>query len=154
MTISLSSPVTGSAQTGLTSPTHTLTADVGPNNSSRQHAVTALGGTQTSVRTHSASDPFTITAERPANLLAPPVVANGATLGRVGRNEYKLRVRKGVICVVGQNPQIAIFELRMSIPAGSDLNDPANLRSALSLMGGAIAQVSAGLGDTVVNGIL
>lgn len=154
MSFTLSTPVTGSAQTGLTSPTHTLTADVGPNASSKQYAVTTLGGTQTGVRTHSASDPFTITGERPASLLGPPVVASGATLSRVGYNNYKLRVRKGVVCVVGQNPQTAIFELQMRIPAGSDVNDPANLRSALSLMGGAIAQISASIGDTCVTGLI
>lgn len=154
MSFSITSPVTGSLQTGLTNPTHTLTTDVGPNAQSKQYAVTAVGGTQSGVRTHSASDPFTITGERPAQIAGPPVVANGATLTRVGRNEYKLRVRKGVVCVVDQPPQIAILELRMSVPAGSDVNDPANLRSALSLMGGAIAQISASLGDTLVTGLI
>lgn len=154
MSFTMTSPVTGSAQTGLTSPTHTLAADVGPNAASKQYAVTAVGGTQTGVRTHSASDPFTITGERPANLLGAPFVASGATLTKVGYNTYKLRVRKGVVCVVGQNPQTAILELHMRVPAGSDVNDPANLRSALSLMGGAIAQISASLGDTLVTGLI
>lgn len=154
MTLSLSTPVTGSAQTGLTSPTYTLSADVGPNAFSRQYAVTALGGTQTNVRLHSASDPFTFTGERPSTFVGTPVVASGATLQRVGRNEYKLRTRKGVVCVVGQSPQICIIETRISIPAGSDVNDSINIRAALSLHGGAIAQISSAIGDTAVTGLI
>jgi hypothetical protein len=154
MTVSISSPVTGAAQTGLTSPTYTMTADVAPNAQGKQQAVTALGGTQTGVRTHSASDPFTVTIERPAVIRQVPVVAASGTLPQVPRNVYVLRVRKGVLPVAGQAPQPALLELRMNVPAGSDTADPANLRAALSLMGGAIAQVSAGLGDTLVTGLI
>jgi hypothetical protein len=154
MTLSVSSPVTGLVQTGLTNPTYTLTADVGPNAFSRQWAVTALGGTQTLVRTHAASDPFTYTAERPATLVAVPVVASGATLQRVGRNDYKIRTRKGVVCVVGQAPQVCIIETRISIPAGSDTADPINIRAALSLHGGVISQISSAIGDTAVTGLI
>lgn len=154
MTVVISSPVTGSAQTGLTSPTYTLTADVAPNAQGKQQAVTSLGGTQTLVRTHSASDPFTVTIERPATIRQVPVVASGGTLPQVPRNVYVFRVRKGVLPVAGQAPQPALFELRMNVPAGSDTADPANLRAALSLLGGAIAQVSAGLGDTLVTGLI
>lgn len=154
MALSLSTPVTGSAQTGLTSPTYTVAADVGPNAQSRQYAVTALGGTQTSVRTHSASDPFTFTGERPANIVPVPFVASGATLQRVGKNEYKLRTRKGVVCVVGQAPQICIIETRIAVPAGSDVNDIPNLRAALSLHGGVFAQISSAIGDTATTGVI
>jgi hypothetical protein len=150
----ISSPVTGSAQTGLTSPTHTLTADVPPNAFGRQYAVTALGGTQTGVRTHSASDPFTVTIERPPVIRAVPPVSASGVLPKVPLNTYVVRVRKGAICVVNQAPQLAQFELRLGIPAGSDVNDSEDLRSALSLMGGVIAQISASLGDMLITGIV
>jgi hypothetical protein len=42
MTIALTTPVTGTAQTGLTSPTYTVVADTPPNAYSKQYAVTAL----------------------------------------------------------------------------------------------------------------
>jgi len=42
MTFALSSPVTGAAQTGLTSPTYTVTADTPPDANAKQYAVTAL----------------------------------------------------------------------------------------------------------------
>lgn len=154
MTVAISTPVTGGAQTGFTSPTYTLTVDVAPNSQGKQHAVTALGGTQALVRTHSASDPFTFTVERPAVIRTVPNLPVGATLPQVPRNTYVLRVRKGVTCVVGQAPQPALCELRINVPAGSDINDPANLRAMLSLMGGGIAQMMAGIGDTAVTGLI
>ncbi len=154
MTVSLTTPVTGSAQTGLTSPTYTITADTAPSALGRQWAVTALGGTQTNVRTHSASDPFTVTIERPAAFRAVPSVVAGSSLPQVPRNKYVLRVRKGVVPVVGQAAQSALFELIMNIPAGSDTSDSVNLRAALSLLFGAATQASAGIGDTIVTGIL
>lgn len=154
MSFSPSSPVTGGAQTGLTSPTYTLSTDVAPTALGKQYAVTALGGTQTNVRTHSASDPFTVTMERPAQFKSAPIVASGATLSAVPRNKYVLRVRKGVIPVVGQGAQPALLELVMNIPAGSDSADSVNIRAALSLLFGVASSASAGIGDSVVTGIL
>jgi hypothetical protein len=154
MSFSPTSPVTGTAQTGLTSPTYTITADTAPSALGRQWAVTALGGTQTGVRTHSASDPFTVTMERPATFRAVPSVVSGSSLPQVPRNKYVLRVRKGAIPVVGQAAQPALFELVMNVPAGSDTSDSANLRAALSLLFGVASQVSAGIGDTIATGIL
>lgn len=154
MSFSPTTPVTGTAQTGLTSPTYTIAADTAPSALGRQWAVTALGGTQTGVRTHSASDPFTVTMERPAAFRAVPSVVAGSSLPQVPRNKYVLRVRKGVIPVVGQGAQPALFELVMNVPAGSDTADSANLRAALSLLFGVASQVSAGVGDTIVTGIL
>jgi hypothetical protein len=154
MAFSLSSPITGTAQTGLTSPTYTVVSDVAPSALGKQYAVTTLGGTQTGVRTHSATDPFTVTIERPAQFKSVPTVASGATLPAVPRNKYVLRVRKGVLPLVGQAAQPALFELIMNVPAGSDTADSPNLRAALSLLFGAASQVSAGIGDTIVTGIL
>jgi hypothetical protein len=154
MTLSISTPVTGGAQTGLTSPTYTLINDVAPNAQGKQYAVSALGGTQTNVRVHSASDPFTATVERPAVIRPVPVVPVGGTLTPVPRNTYVVRIRKGVTCVVGQAPQPALLECRMNVPAGSDINDPANLRAAMSLLVGVLSQISSGAGDTLVQGVI
>lgn len=155
MTWSPASPVTGGAQTGLTSPTYTLTSDVAPNAQGKQHAVTALGGTQTNVRTHSASDPFTITFERPANIRSSPVPnVNTGLIGSAPRNVYKLRVRKGVVPVTGQNPQVMLCTLTMEVPAGADVADAVNVRAALSLLFGAASAQSAGIGDSAVTGVI
>lgn len=155
MTVSLTSPVTGSAQTGLTSPTYTTTTDVAPDVNGKQWAVTALGGTQTGVRTHSVSDPFTITFTRPKNprVLPSPNAVTGRYAG-IPRNTYTLIVRKGVNYAANQAPDLAICRLTIDIPAGADAYDPANVRAMFSALIGSLSQQSAGWGDTGVSGII
>lgn len=157
MTLSVSSPVTGGAQTGLTTPTYTITADTTPNNlAGKQYAVTSIGGTQTGVDTTSSpSRPFTLTLLRPAVLRQLPPV-NGATgiLPNVPRNLYKLICRKGVTPLAGQAAQLMTVTVSIDVPAGADTADAPNVRACLSLITGAIAQISAGIGDTVVTGVV
>lgn len=155
MSFGPTSPVTGAPQTGLTGPTYTLTADTPPNAHSEQYAVTALGGTQTGVDAHSVSSPFTLTMERPAQFrqlgTANPVTG---VISNVPMNVYKLRVRKGVEVASDQSVKNAIAELKISIPAGADVNDSASVRALLSLFGGALWADSAGIGDVLIEGIL
>jgi hypothetical protein len=155
MTLSISSPLTGAAQTGLTSPTYTLSSDVGPNNHSIQYAVTALGGTQAGVEAHSVSKPFTITVERPANfkMLGRLNPVTG-TLGSVPRNVYKVRTRKGVEPLEGQAFVPAMVETVIYVPAGSDEADPESVRAMLSAHIGTLNNISAALGSTCVTGVL
>ena len=155
MTWSPTTPVTGTAQTNLTSPTYTLTADVAPDVNGVQHAVTALGGTQTGVRTHSISDPFTVTMNRPK--VPKSLQSANPTTGRYGnvpKNTYTFIVRKGVNFAANQAPEMALIRCSIDVPAGSDSYDPANIRAAISLMIGILSQQSAGVGDTLVSGIL
>lgn len=155
MTIALTSPVTGTAQTGLTSPTYTHVADTPPNAYSKQYAVTALGGTQTGVDVHGASNPFTITFSRPQQIRSAPV-ANPVTgvIGNSPRNVYSVLVRKGTIPLTGQNPQISVLRCDFSVVAGADFASPEDVRAALSFLLGSLSQVSAGLGDTLISNIL
>lgn len=155
MSFTLTSPITGAAQTGFTSPTYTLTADIAPDNNGKQNAVTAVGGTQAGVSVHSVASPFTITFVRPRVFrnLGKPNPTTGL-IKDVPRNSYKLITRKGVTPLAGQpfaNMQITTI---IDVPAGSDTADPANLRAALSAHIGALSQQSAGAGDTVVSGII
>jgi hypothetical protein len=155
VTWSPSSPVTGGAQTGLTSPTYTLTADTAPDSNGKQYAITALGGTQTGVIAHSVAAPFTSTFTRPKNLRPLPRVnqLTGA-LGNVPRNVYTLRTRKGVLPLAGQAYQIMQCITHYEIPAGADLADSPNIRAGLSLHIGMEGQTSSGIGDTCINGVL
>lgn len=155
MTWSPSTPVTGGAQTGFTSPTYTLSSDVAPDVNGKQHAVTALGGTQASVRTHAVSDPFTVTFIRPKSPRALPS-ANPVTgkYASIPRNTYGLVVRKGVNYAANTAPDVAIARLYIDVPAGSDAYDPANVRAMCSLLAGLLSQQSSGLGDTLVSGIM
>jgi len=155
MSLSISSPVTGGPQTGLTSPTYTLSVDTGPNAHSIQYAVTALGGTQTGVNVHSVSSPFTITVERPANFpsLGTPNPVTGV-IGNVPFNTYKVRVRKGVVPSSGQPVKTALAELKISVPAGADTNDAINLRAMLSALFGAQWSTSSALGTLLIDGVI
>lgn len=154
MTYGVTSPVTGAAQTGLTSPTYTLTSDVAPDINGKQHAVTALGGTQSGVDVSSVSRPFSLTFVRPKQLkqLGTPNPVTGV-ISNVPRNTYKLITRKGVLPLAGQASQNMIITTTIEVVAGSDVADAANVRAALSLHIGALTQQSAGIGDTAVSGI-
>jgi len=155
MTVNVTSPVTGAAQTGFTTPTYTVVADTPPNAYSKQWAVTALGGTQAGVDVHGASKPFTVTFARPQQVRNAPVV-NPVTgiMGNSPRNIYSVLVRKGVLPLAGQMPQIMVLRCDLSVVAGSDLAEPEDIRAALSLLIGALSQQSSGLGDTLVTNLL
>lgn len=148
-------PVTGGAQTGFTAPTYTIATDLAPSANGKQYAITALGGTQTGADAGSVSKPFTVNFVRPASFKTLDVV-NPVTgqLQKVPRNVWKLIVRKGVLPLAGQQPQVLIATLNIEVPAGSDVAEPANIRAALSLLIGVLNQQSAGIGDSLVSGIV
>jgi len=156
MSFTLTSPVTGGAQTGFTSPTYTIAVDTAPSNSGKQYAVSTIGGTQTGVDSSSSpSRPFTVTLSRPPVLRQLPSV-NQVTgiLGSVPKNSYKILVRKGVTCLAGQVPQVLLASVTIDVPAGADAADPANVRAAISLLIGSLNSISASIGDTAVTGVI
>lgn len=155
MAISPTSPITGTAQTGLTSPTFTFVVDQNPAVNAKQWAVTALGGTQVGVTTHSVASPFTLSFWRPLNFkfLGPLNPVTGA-LQSVPMNVYKAITRKGVLPLPAQAFKTAMISSNIEIPAGSDTADPANLRAMISAHIGLLTQISAGIGDTAVNGVI
>lgn len=156
MAFTLTTPVTGGAQTGLTSPTYTISADTAPTSAGKQYAVTALGGTQSGVDTSSSpSRPFTVTLSRPTVLrtlsAVDPVTG---VLRSVPRNVYTIRVRKGVTPLSGQAAVPMQIVTSIEVPAGADTADAPNVRAALSLMIGSLNQISASIGDTAVTGVI
>jgi len=155
MSFGLTSPVTGAAQTGLTTPTYTHVADTPPANNAKQVVVTALGGTQTGVNAHSVASPFTTAMWKPANpqVLAPVDPVTGV-LRKVPMNTYKVITRKGVLPLAGQAFKNMVITTMIEVPAGADAADPANIRAALSMHIGSLSQQSAGVGDSAINGVL
>lgn len=155
MSFTPTTPVTGGPQTGFTTPTYTLTVDTPPAYNAKQYAITAIGGTQAGVDTHSVSRPFTLTQFKPST---PKVLgkANPTTgvISDVPNNTYTTLTRKGVTPLAGQASRIAQAKTDLIIPAGSDTADQANLKAMLSLHFGAIWQQSGGIGDLVITGIL
>lgn len=155
MTIALSTPVTGLAQTGLTSPTYTIVSDTPPDINGKQYAVITLGGTQTGVTVHTAASPFTATFFRPKVLrnYSIPNVATGV-IKDVPNNTYTWLFRKGVVPLAGQAYRVAWLRMDHAIPAGSDTADAANIRAMVSFGYGCVSQQSSGMGDTLINGVL
>jgi len=154
MTVAITSPVTGAAQTGFTTPTYTHVTDVAPDNNGKQYAVTAIGGTQTGVDVSSVSRPFTGTFIRP-KVLRTLGSMNPVTglISNVPNNTYKLITRKGVLPLTGQPSRTMIVTTIIEVPAGADTADAANVRAALSFHLGCLSQQSAGIGDTAVSGV-
>jgi hypothetical protein len=155
MSVILTSPITGGAQTGFTTPTYTHVADVAPDTNGRQVAVSAVGGTQVGVTFHSGSSPFTLMVSKPKSYKtlgkANPVTG---VIANVPMNVYKFNVRKGMLPLAGQPFRTGMIQCIISIPAGADVADPANIRAMFSAFIGALTQQSAGFGDTAVSAIL
>lgn len=156
MTINVTSPVAGATQTGFTTPTYTLVADVAPDSNGKQQAVSAIGGTQAGVVVSSVSLPFTLTVTRPKVLktLGTPNPVTGV-ISSIPRNTYTVLTRKGVqVSSGGDTPPVTMMvKTTIEVPAGADTIDPSNVRAALSLHIGALAQQSAGIGDTANTGV-
>lgn len=149
------SALAGGAQTGLTSPTYDLSVDVAPDVNGKQHAVTALGGTQTDVRVHTISDPFTVTFNRPkVPKTLPPANPVTGKRGSIPRNTYSLLIRKGVRPEINGSSETAIIRCQFDIPAGADAADSQNIRAMISLLVGILSDQSAGVGDSLVSGLI
>lgn len=156
MSITVTSPVTGTAQTGLTSPTYTVITDnAPPGNPGKQVAVSALGGTQTGVTTHSIASPFTLnfTRQSTLRLLGAPNPVTGV-ISTIPTNTFKCITRKGVLPLAGQAIKVMNMTTTVDVPAGADLADPQNVRACFSAHIGVLNQQSAGFGDMAINGIL
>ncbi len=146
--------ITGATQAGFTSPTYTLAADLAPDASSRQWFVSALGGTQTGARAHTAGDPFTLLIRRgPYRPLGSQNPVTGS-YGNVPKNKIEILLRKGVKIDAGGTLQVANLRVIAEIPAGSEVNDASNIRAAVSALLGQLAEVAAGYGDTLVQGTI
>lgn len=154
MAITIPGSITGGTQTGFTSPTYTTAVDVAPSINGKQSAITALGGTQVGVTAHSISAPFTVTFTRPSVMKMLPSIGQNGQYANVPNNVSKLLTRKGVTPAVNQPTRVAMISTEFSIPAGSETYDAANVRAAIAAHIGLLNGISAGLGDTVVNGVM
>jgi hypothetical protein len=154
MAISLSSPVTGTAQTPFTSPTYTVIVDQAPDVNAKQWYVSALGGTQTGVRVHSAADPFTFSFWRDKIIKVLGQLGLNGQYADVPFNKYKAITRKGVLVALNQPSRPLIIRTEIECPAGAESYDSANMRAALAMHFGSLSQLSSGVGDTVTAGSL
>jgi hypothetical protein len=77
-----------------------------------------------------------------------------AKYGTIPRNVYGLLVRKGVNYAANQAPDLMQVRIEISVPAGADAYDSANVRAALSLALSAAYLTATGVGDSAVTGII
>ncbi len=155
MSFAPASPVTGAVVSGLTSPTYTLVTDVAPNINGKQYAVSALGGTQTSVDVNSVSKPFTVSFFRPQVLRVLPQ-ANPVTgvIKNVPMNTYKLITRKGAAPAASQSVMTARITTIIEVPAGTDTYEPEEIRAMISAHFGVGWEQASGISTTVLTGVL
>lgn len=122
---------------GLTNPTYTLVEDRANDTNARQFYVSALGGTQTGVETHSVRRPFTVTAWRPKNLVQPGSVDPTTGLLRTyGKNVSSMLIRTALRPVNAENPRPMMMKIIWEVPAGGEFTDMAQLRAVNTLAGG------------------
>jgi hypothetical protein len=155
MAFAPASPATGAVVTGLTSPTYTLTLDTAPNINGKQYAISALGGTQTSVDINSVSKPFTTTFYRPPILRTLPQ-ANPVTgvIKNVPLNVYKFITRKGAAPAVNQSIMVPKITTIIECPAGVDTYEPEEIRAMISCHFGIGWEQASGFSVTVLTGVL
>lgn len=155
MSFAPTTPITGAAVTGLTSPTYTIAADVAPSINGKQYAVTGLGGTQTNVDINTVSKPFTISFFRPLALrVLPSVNPVTGVIKNVPMNQYKLITRKGVMPALNQTTMVARITTIIEVPAGSDTYEPEDLRALVSAHFGTGWAQASGIADTIITGVL
>lgn len=150
-----STPVTGAAVPGFTTPTYTIVVDVAPSINGKQYAVSAVGGTQVGVDANTVSKPFTSTFFRPSTLRTLPQ-ANPITgvIKAVPVNSYKLVTRKGALSAPNQVPSIGRVYTIIEVPAGTDTQEPEDIKAMLSCHIGLLNAQSSGIADTVLTGVL
>lgn len=154
MTWSPDLSITGAAQTGFTSPTYTLVADLAPDVNSRQWVITACGGTQTGARISTAGDPFTITIRRaPYKARPAPNPVNGS-YGNVPMNRIEVLGRKGVYIDSSQTVREARLRLIAELPAGCESSDAVNVRALVSMFLGQLAEEAADYGDSLISAVI
>lgn len=158
MAFSPTSPITGAAVTGLTTPTMTFVEDQAPNGNQRKFVVTQLGGTQTGCEVHSNASPYYVLVTRPAQ--SKPLPRINPQTGQyvsVPKNEYRVQFFKGA--TIGSTvPQedVILMDARFRVPAGIDLaaNDTEELKTLLSFIGGFFYSNASGLYDLITTNLI
>lgn len=158
MALNPSSPITGAAMTGFTSPTYSWTEDQAPDGNTRKFVVTAAGGTQTGVEVHSNASPFFVLVRRPGVVKNLPRISpvTGQPIA-IPVNEYRVTFYKGATIAGTVNTEaVMVADLRVRLPAGIDLaaNDTEELKALLSFLGGFLYSNVSGLYDCFTTNLL
>jgi len=154
MTWSPDSSITGATVTGLTSPTYTLAADLAPDSNSRQYYVSAVGGTQTNVRAHTAGDPFMAVVRRTPYRSRPNANPINGAYPNVPMNKIEILARKGLFIDSNETVRNGNLRLVAELPAGSALNDAVNIKALVSFLIGLLTEESDDYADSLIKGVV
>lgn len=148
------SPVTGqTGVTGLTNPTFTLVEGTAPVSNAREFIVTALGGTQTGVETHTQANPFVITAYKPSLYKTLGDLNAAGNPSSYPKNTYSFVTKKGVEVYSGIR-RVMTIKTVIEIPAGAEVTDPESI-SAAYVEHAAVQHVNAAaLRDSLITGAI
>jgi len=140
--MNITSPLTGVAQTGLTSPTFTLADDTAPSGNGKQKYVSVVGGTQVGVNENSISRPFTVTVFKPANVKTPSqgILEAAGLITNVPKNTNKLKTRKSVAVNAVGGYGLMDITTSFDIPVNAPESDLVSIKSAISAHIGALQQ--------------
>lgn len=140
--MNITSPITGAAQSGLTSPTYSVTEDRAPYPNGKQWLVSACGGTQPGVSPNSLGKPFTISWFRPA-VIKIVTVAIGSAFGLIAnppRNQWKLVVRKAMNINNLGGYAMGNATVTFDIPVGAIDTHEESVEALVSALMGALSQ--------------
>lgn len=141
--------------TGLTSPTWTYSADgTAPLPTSKQYAVTSLGGTQTGVSVHSVGNPFYARFTRPAAYKQLGNPNASGVIKAFPKNYYELLTVKGVLPLASQPIQQFPVRTSFGLPAGSDVADPVSVAAGLASHAALLWQLAEEIRKSVITGIV
>lgn len=154
MPFSPDSSITGSLQTGLTSPTYTLVTDLTTEANSRQWAVSALGGMQTNVRANTRPDPFTILLRRGPYRVLPAANPSSGAYPNVPLNRIEMLIRKGLKIDAAGTIRTGNLRIIWELPAGSESNDAINIRAMNSFTIGILVEESDDVSDLLLSGLI
>lgn len=155
MTITVSTPITGVPQTGMTAPSFAVVQDSAVNVNSRRWVVagvTDAGNTSP----HTIGQPFYVEFTRPAVFKTPPAqdTFSGRVLSTPARDEYHVKAVKGVLCGSAGQYYPLLIDATIKVPSGATVTDQAGIRAVFSLFGGFINEDGDGIGDVLINGTM
>lgn len=154
MSISLTSPVAGTNQTGFTSPSFVIIPDVAPDVNGKQWVIESSTGTQTASN-NEVGNPFSFVFWRPKVFKALPSGVSITGFSRsIPKNEWVCKTTKAVKVNSLGGTSLAEVVTYIRIPVGAIAASADDLKAMLSMHGGAISQDTTQWFDTIQSGTL
>lgn len=131
MTIALTGPTAAITAGGLTAATYTFVADMATDLRSKAFVVSAAGGTQVGVNTHTVDAPKQFIVKKPAQFLQPS--AYNVTTGRYGKVPKNVTrvIGRGSANVAAGQSELIPMTLDIGIPAGAFSYDRPNVEASV-----------------------